>query len=106
MNDNQNQNDSTSGRKPNVSEVEVLSTSTALIKANGATTTLEVKKKLREDGYWAKQAEVSEIMWKLYGEGKLQSTNDMSRQYQIYTMPEPETKTFVQHLQSFFGFGK
>lgn len=106
MEDNQNQNDSTSVRKPNISEVEVLSTATAQIKANGSTTTLDVKNKLREDGYWAKQAEVSQLMRKLFTDGKLQSTNDMSRQYQIYTMPEPEPKTFVQHLQSFFRFGK
>lgn len=104
MDDNQTQNDSTSVRKPNISEVEVLSTATAQIEANGSTTTLDVKEKLRQDGYWAKQAEVSQLMRKLFEDGKLQSTNDISRPYQIYTMPQP--KTFGAQVLSFFGFGK
>jgi hypothetical protein len=110
MEDNQNQNDSTSVRKPNISEVEVLSTATAQIEANGSTTTLDVKNKLRDDGYWAKQAEVSQLMQQLFVEGKLQSTNDLNRPYQTYTMPvavvADEPKSFSQNILSFFGIGK
>jgi arginine repressor len=94
-------------RKPNISEVEVLSTSTALIQANGETTTLEVKNKLREDGYWAKQAEVSQHMQKLFNDGKLHSTNDMSRTHQVYTMPQPESQpdnvSFWRGIAMYFG---
>ena len=110
MEDNQTQGDSTSVRKPNISEVEVLSTATALIEANGSTTTLDVKNKLREDGYWAKQAEVSQLMQVLFVKGNLHSTNDLNRSYQTYTMPviaeSRDEKTFGQNILSFFGFGK
>lgn len=91
-------------RKPNISVAEVLTTSTALIEKNGQTTTNEVKTKLREDGYWVKQAEVSKHMRELSEEGKLQSTNDSGREYQIYTKVK-ESKSFGQSIASFFGFG-
>ncbi len=51
-----------------LSEIEVAQMANRLIKIHGSTTTLDVKKELREIGFRAYQNEVSELMDNLFWE--------------------------------------
>ncbi len=66
----------------------VLATAKALIGANGSTTTLDVKNKLRMDGHFVKQAEVSTFMRELNDDGELEYTDN--GQYRTYTLPQAD----------------
>ena len=74
--------------KQPLTEDTVLQVATDLITANGSTTTVDVKRELRKKDYEAFQSQVSKIMMDLYGAGKLASTNDPGRDYQIYDLPK------------------
>lgn len=74
--------------KTALTEVAVLQVAIDLITANGSTTTHDVKKELRNQNFEAFQHQVSQIMADLFGQGKLASTNDPSRPYQIYDLPK------------------
>lgn len=54
-----------------------------LIKKNGETTTLDIKKVLRAEGYWATQKDVSRMVDDIYAYMNL--TFDDSRGYRVYS---------------------
>lgn len=57
-----------------------------LIEAHGETTTLDVKKRLRQEGYWATQSQVSGLMMQAADELPLQW--DDNSIHRIYKLPE------------------
>lgn len=81
-------------RKP-ITEDVVLGIATEQINQNGSTTTLDVKRELRNKGeYTAFQWEISQMMQNLFSQGKLASTNDPNLPFQTYDLPqEPAAST-------------
>ena len=65
---------------------DVLETALLLINMNGLTTTLEVKEKLRDLGFWATQNGVSASMDQLAGDSKLHFTDGFP--YRTYVLPQ------------------
>jgi hypothetical protein len=55
---------------------EVIDTAIMLIKSNGSTTNLDIKKALRSAGYYVTQQIVSDIMDNLYAVNNLEFTNN------------------------------
>ena len=56
-----------------------------LMESNGQTTTLEVKKELRNRGYWAKQKEVSDLMFDLSNTEDWDVQNAASGTHRLYS---------------------
>lgn len=82
--------------KKAISETIVKETAKRLIDENGETTTLDVKQDLRSQGYWAKQADVSDHMMNLGSQGDFEW--DDNGQYRTYyerpvALPSPITWT-------------
>jgi len=68
----------------NLTKVAVLIIAIDLMKDNGKTTTLEVKEALRAEGYFAKQAEVSALMYEIaQEEGWEVNENGNYREYSL-----------------------
>lgn len=65
---------------------DVLNVATKLIKKNGQTTTLEVKQELRNQRFWAVQADVSGVMDALAESGLLE--HNFGAPYRTYTLPK------------------
>lgn len=60
-----------------------------LLDSNGSTNNLEIKEKLRSDGFWATQAEVSKLMQEIDSEEGLDYT--YNGQYRVYHKPGAST---------------
>lgn len=96
----------------NLSKVEVLAIAAQIITNNGEATTLEIKNEARNQGYWAKQAQISGLVSELVSEDQLavKGDNGIHRFYEIgvayvgtaqNTTPAPVAKpTTPQHTVS------
>lgn len=82
----------------NLTDVVIMSVAYDLITKNGKTTTLEVKKALRADGYFATQDEVSVTMSNLYAVHDLEFINNgRYREYYLSSNPPasaPSTSSY------------
>jgi len=69
----------------NLTKVDVLNIAAAIITANGEATTLEIKNEARNQGFWAKQAEVSGLVSELINEDQLavKGDNGIHRFYEV-----------------------
>lgn len=63
----------------------------AMIMLNGATTTLEVKNKLRDAGYWATQAQVREFMLDITSNDGDLVYDDSNGVYRVYRFADAST---------------
>lgn len=71
-----------------VTLASVRSTATTLILAHGVTTTLAVKMALRDRGYWARQADISQKLIRVaLREGWSVNDNGTFRVYYFPTLP-------------------
>ena len=65
---------------------EVFEAAESLMAIHGATTTLEVKNRLRNQGFWALQADVSDLMWEIAQEAGWQVFSN--GRFRVYA-PDP-----------------
>ncbi len=70
----------------NLTKVAVMVAAIDLMKDNEITTTLEVKEALRAEGYFAKQSEVSKLMFEIAGEEGWEI--DENGTYRTYSLPD------------------
>jgi hypothetical protein len=69
-----------------LTKVAVLVMAVDLMKDNNSTTTLDVKNALRAEGYFAKQQDVSDFMYKIAQEEKW-NINESNGIYRVFTLP-------------------
>ena len=67
-----------------LTKLDVLAIAAVLITSNGEVTTLEIKNEARNQGFWAKQLEVSKFVAELIFEDQLAVVND-NNIYRIYS---------------------
>lgn len=79
-------------------ENAVMRVANALISKSHSTTTLEVKKQLRDEGYYARQGTVSAHMSALASTDKLQWTNGPG--YRVYTASKPSIPSLIAPVGS------
>jgi arginine repressor len=91
----------TSHDRKTLTAAAVYEAAETLMTTHGITTTLEVKNRLRNDGFWALQADVSRLMWLLAREvGWFVCSNGRHRLYalepfQPHPQPAPVLDTYV-----------
>ncbi len=71
----------------------VYETAESLMATYGTTTTLEVKNRLRNQGFWAVQADVSALMWEIAQEAGWQVYSN--GRFRVYA-PAPGYRAFCQ----------
>lgn len=77
----------------NLSKADVFDVVTDLIEENGSTTTLDIKNELRERGFFAKQADVSEFMQQIADSEDIEfNFNGVHRVYTIKTSRKVQTQ--------------
>lgn len=75
-----------------INEQLIKETAMSLIQKCGSTTTLDIKKELRKQKYWATQRDISQIMMKFANDGIFSFTdNGMYRTYILDPSDVPET---------------
>lgn len=85
------------GMKPVADRDDILTTFEELIDESGSTTTLDVKEALREDGFWIKQSDVSDVITQ-FVDGTNDYTFTIDRNHRVY---EKAGTSFAPSLPSY-----
>lgn len=87
------------GMKPVADKDDILTAFEELIDENGTTTTLEVKKALREDGFWVKQDDVSEVIAEYVDyDAANEYTFTIDRNHRVYEKASPSTAPLPSYV--------
>lgn len=74
------------GMKPVADKDDILTAFEALIDENGTTTTLDVKKALRADGFWVKQSDISDVIAEYVDYDTTEYSFTIDRNHRVYEL--------------------